>query len=174
VQPLKDLEDAVEVDLLEADAVVPHADLTHRGVAVYLAVEHPGLDADPRRFAGFVELQPVADEVLQQLPHLQRVGLHGRHRLIPFYGAASLLEPAVQVADHVAHGRAKGDRLEGLGLGGHPREGEQVVDERSHPRRRGEHALDVLAALVAEHRGELPLQAVAEGLDLAERLLQVV
>ena len=43
-----------------------------------------------------------------------------------------------------------------------------------HPAGRGHHPVEIILSFLAQLAAELRLQAVAEGLDLAERLLQVV
>src|SRR5262249_18421549 len=54
------------------------------------------------------------------------------------------------------------------------RESQQVVDQGAHAAGGILHAFQVLAALFIEGRAAFALETVAEGLDLAKRLLQVV
>src|SRR6185369_14580199 len=68
VEALEHRENALRVLLVEADAVVVDRDAA-------AAVADGGVDAHQRRHSGTMELQRVAGEVLQQLPHLQRVGV---------------------------------------------------------------------------------------------------
>ena len=54
------------------------------------------------------------------------------------------------------------------------RKRQQAVDQDAQPGGRRLHSLHVVASLLAEQLAEFRLQAIAEGLNLAQRLLQIV
>ncbi len=78
VEALEDAEDALDVLIVEADAVVLDEDPAPPGRAAVPAVGQGAVDPDDRRLAGLAKLQAVADEVLKKLAHLEGVGLDGR------------------------------------------------------------------------------------------------
>src|SRR2546421_211872 len=77
MQALEHLEDPIEIDFVEADAVVGEHELALRGGAV----DAFGFDRHERSDVRFVELEAVAEEVLKQLAHLHRIGIDGRQRI---------------------------------------------------------------------------------------------
>ena len=95
--------------------------------AVGLAVQQMAADPDNRGLAGPVELERVPDEVLEQLTHLGPVGLNSRdvHHLDASPG---LLYTDFEVGHDLSRDLGEVDGYEGLGLGGNPREGQEVVD----------------------------------------------
>ena len=66
-----------------------------------------GVDAHQRRDAGPVELQRVAGEVLQQLAHLQRIGVDGR-QLADVDRPADVVQPYFEVVRHLVRSRLFG------------------------------------------------------------------
>ena len=86
----------------------------------------------------------------------------------------TLLDLHLQVGDDFAGDLRQIDGHEALPLGGHARKRQQPVDQRLHPRGGALHPLEALAAGVVELVAALHLQAVAEGADLPQRLLQIV
>src|ERR1044071_1519621 len=166
VEALEHRENALGVLLLEADAVVTDDDA--RAAVVALAAHF-----DARRHALAVELQRIADEVLQELAHLQRIGVDRRQRADDDL-AAGVVRAELEVVRDFAGDLPEVDGGEGLGLRRDARKRQEIVDENLHPLRGGLHAVDVVARLRGELAGVLGLQAVAEGLDLPQRLLQVV
>ncbi len=112
-----------------------------------------------------MELEGVADEVLQELAHLRPVGLDGGQ--IPhLHGAAGLLQAGLQVGEDLGHHLGEVHRLEGVGLGRHAREGEQVLDKALHPDRRPLHPAQVAEPLLAQGVGVLVPQPLPEDGDL--------
>ena len=93
-------------------------------MAVAVAVAR---DLDVRRFALAVELQRVADEILNQLPHLERVGVDRRQRA-DFDAGTGLLDAHFQIRENLVRHLGKIDRGERLGLRGHPRIGQQALN----------------------------------------------
>jgi len=71
MEPFKHRENFVGVLLIEADSVVHDDDLRPLVIDV-------SRDPNPRRDAGLVKFDGVGEEVLQELPHLQRIGLDRR------------------------------------------------------------------------------------------------
>src|ERR1051326_1926408 len=110
VQALEHRENAVGVLFLEADAVVADDDV-HAAVAVLAA------DLDARRHALAVELQRVADEVLQELAHLQRIG-GDRWQRADLDLAAGVVRAELEVVRDLAGDLPEVDGDEGLGLRG--------------------------------------------------------
>ena len=105
--------------------------------------DEPAMDFHHRRLVDAVELQRVADQVLQQLPHLQRIGLDGG-QVADLDPAAGLLDLHFQVGDHLAGDLGQIDDDEVLPLRGHAREREQPVDQRLHPRGGALHPLEAV------------------------------
>src|SRR5205823_13460008 len=117
VQAFKHRENALGILLVEADAVVGDDDARARAV-VQLA-----RDLDARRHALAMELQRVAGEVLQELAHLQRIGVD-RRELADGDLAAGLVRAELEIVRDLARDHAEVDGDERLGLRGHAREGE--------------------------------------------------
>ncbi len=120
-----------------------------------------------------MEFQSVGDQVLQQLPHLQGIGLN-RGQMAHFDPSAGLLDLHFQVGEDLAGDLGQIDRDEIVPLGGHPGERQQPVDQPLHP---GSGAVEAFEALVAggvELPGAVGLQAAAERPNLPQRLLEVV
>ena len=121
VQALKRLEEAVAILLIEANPVILHANLAPaasrgRSCGPGAGGRHKaGLDEDHRRFSSAVELQAIADQVLQQLPHLQRIGVNAR-QLRDVHAALGLPDALVQIGDDLACQPAQIDGLKGLRL----------------------------------------------------------
>ena len=128
---------------------------------------------DHRRLLDAVELQPVGDQVLQQLPHLQRIGLDGG-QMADLDPPAGLLDLHLQIGDDLAGDLGQIDGHEALPLRGDAREREQPVDQRLHPLGGALHPLEAVAAGVVELVAALHLQAIAEGANLPQRLLEIV
>jgi hypothetical protein len=70
VQPLEDHEDALRILWLDTNAVVANAEEPFISLTL-------GRDVDARR-VGAPVFQRVADQVLEELPQLDRVAAHGR------------------------------------------------------------------------------------------------
>src|SRR6266545_545408 len=82
VQPLEKNEDAVEIFLVETNAVILDHDLAKLfrrslggGFSGGLR-KNPAADFDDGRFAFLMKFERIADQVLEQLAHLQRVGVN--------------------------------------------------------------------------------------------------
>src|SRR3954469_2622249 len=158
VQPLEELEDPIHVLLIESDSVVGDRE-------VHETVGRRRFEPHHRRLLRFAKLERVADQVLQELSHLQRVGLDGRQHpdLDP---ATHVRDARLEVADDLPRGLLQVDRDLRLRLGGHAREGEKPLDERLPAGRGVHHPRQPVAALVAELRAVPAPQLVAEHLHL--------
>ena len=112
VQPLEDLEDALEVLGVEADAVVGDAQdaaPARRLGGAAVAGSRPSTSAATRTTGGCVgpvELERVGDQVLQQLADLGRVGLD-RGQRADLDAAAAGLDRHLQVGDDLGRDRAR-------------------------------------------------------------------
>ena len=84
VQALKDREDFLGIFLFEPDSIILDHHLAHllsrssAGDLRILQLQNLGRYAHHRLFAGTLELEGVADQILQKLPHLERIGLDDR------------------------------------------------------------------------------------------------
>src|SRR5260221_579844 len=107
VEPLEHREYAIGVLVIEADAVVGHSDR-------HLAGRHAAGDLDDRRHVLAVELESVGGEVLQELAHLQRVGVD-RRELADDDAAIHLMRAHLQIMRHLGRDRAEIDGLERMG-----------------------------------------------------------
>ena len=74
VQALEDREDLVLVLVVEADAVVGNREAAEVADGA-TARDNLSINAHDRLAAGLAELQRVANQVLQQLAHLRRIGI---------------------------------------------------------------------------------------------------
>ncbi len=83
------------------------------------------------RRAVAVELDGVADQVLEQLNQLPGVGRHGRQRVVR-HPRATLFNRDLQIGQRVAQDDGAIGRLEGFAARAHTRIGQQVVDEYLH------------------------------------------
>ena len=132
------------------------------------------VDRDDRRHVVALKLQRVAGEVLQQLPHLQRIGVDDRQRA-DVDVAAGLVRAHLEIVRHFARHRFRDRQGRTAAPFVVTRENaRQVVDQHLHPLRGRAHPLDVVACLRRQRRGVFRVQQFAEGLDLPQRLLQVV
>ena len=122
---------------------------------------------------GAAELERVAQQVLKELAHLQRVGLDRRHQSHR-HRRPALLDAHLEVDQHLGDHVAQVDRGERMSLGGDAREHQQVVDQVAHPPGRVGHPAQEVLPLLGEVLALLGVQLRGEGLDLAQRLLQIV
>ena len=79
-----------------------------------------------------------------------------------------------QIAQHLARDGGQVHPGEGLGLRGDAGEGEQILDQPAHARRGALHPLQVVLPLGGQRAGGRRLQPLAEGLDLPQRLLEIM
>ena len=172
MQPLEDLENAFAVFFVETDAVVFDDDLPDVGAAVLLREEF-AVKLHHGRLARFLKFQRIANQVLQQLRHLAAIAPDQRQRR-NIDASAGSLDADFQVGHHRPHHFVEIDQRGWLGLAGYARKAQQVLNERLHSRGRVLHADQVVDALQSQSRLVLFLEPVAEGLDLAQRLLQIV
>src|SRR6476620_9162272 len=133
VKPLERRKDPVEIFFVKPDTVVFNPDLAQ---AVRTPVLFPlGVKMSAnlyyRRNAAAVKLESVADQILQKLPHLERVGLDGR-KFGYIDTPARLLKPYFQIVDDIVRYVAEIGLDERLGLCGNPRKRQQVVDQGMH------------------------------------------
>ncbi len=81
MQTLKQFENSIEINFLEPDPVVAHADFAERDLSVLRAIiEEPALHLYDRGGFRSGEFQTIANEILNQLAHLQRIGFQRRQR----------------------------------------------------------------------------------------------
>src|SRR4051812_3309979 len=165
VQALEHHEDALEVLRLDADAVVADDDV------VFIGFFAPG-DVDPGH-ARSPELERVADQVLEELRHLQLVGRHAGQR-VPGHGGARLLDRRAQVGERATQRRLQLDPRHFLAAGADARVGEQVLDQLLHARRAVDHVAHELLGLVVELVAVAAHHQLRIAADHAQRLLQVV
>ena len=101
------------------------------------------------------ELERVADQILQQLAHLQSLRVNHRQlrrfRRGPW--TCSIRLSRSSTTSRATWARSTG--ANGLRLGGHARKRQQVVDQRLHPRGRLLHALEIIPRLAAKRRGRI-------------------
>src|SRR4030095_12506857 len=90
------------------------------------------LDSDERRDVRFVKLERVRDQVLEELPHLQRVCVD-RWELTDLYFSTALLEAHLKIVDHFGDDHSEVARLERLRAAGHAGGLQQVLNQRLHP-----------------------------------------
>src|SRR5262245_38031332 len=120
MQPLKDREDAIEVFFLEADAIILH----RKDAGIPLEA---GIHQNLGRNALAVKLHRVAEKILEKLSHLQSVSFdHGKLPERDF--GPGLLDPDLEVGEDLLEDLGEVRGFEGLGLRGHARVGEQVLD----------------------------------------------
>jgi hypothetical protein len=97
VQTLKDIKNAVEIFLVKTNAVVCHDNLTQlwaQGVAgqsVGLIAQALRPHSDHGCLLLTAEFQGIADEVLEQLPHLRWIGSN-RGQIAHLHAAVCLFE----------------------------------------------------------------------------------
>jgi hypothetical protein len=142
LQALEDLEDALDVGQLDADAVVAHGEHPVRALA-------HGLDVDLRRHAIAPELDGVADQVLEHLDHLHLVAAHHGQVALRHRGAA-LADRQAQVVQRAADGEARVHRREGRARRVDARVGQQVVDQVVHAARAVHREADEVLAVLVE------------------------
>ncbi len=172
VQALENLKNAIAIFFVEADAVVFHADLPtgRRAVPERLRL---AIHFHHRTLAGLAKLQPVADEVLEKLRHLAAIAQDGRQRA-DVHAPLRVLDAHFEIGNHRANHVAQIHRRERLGITGHARQAEQILNQHLHSRRRVLHARQIIQTLRTQPRFVLGLQPIAKRLDLAQRLLQIV
>ena len=105
--------------------------------------------------------------------HLQGIGLNAG-QFIQFHAAVDIFDLDFQIGDDLGRHSGQIDLFEFLSLGRHPAEGQQTVDKGLHSGRGIVHALQRIASFLVELFGLFYQQAIGEGADFPERLLQVV
>src|SRR4051794_27393283 len=125
MQALERREDAIGVLGVEADPVV--LDRDDATVSVRLRP-----DADDGPYLRVVELECVADEVLQKLSHLRTVCSDDRE-LANLDLGAELADARFEIPNDLARQRRQVDRLELAPGARDASEGEEVVDQALHP-----------------------------------------
>src|SRR5260370_25544711 len=98
MQTLEHTEDAVQVLLIEADAVVFDRNLTDIQPALRVVAQVTA-DLNDGRLCGLAELYAVANQVLQQLRHLTAVRDNDRQRA-DFYPRTSLSQTRLQLRNY--------------------------------------------------------------------------
>src|SRR3972149_5569500 len=79
MQALKDAEDPIRILLIETNAVVFHGnliDLIARGI-IPIGMDKIAGDLHNRRLSFFTKFQRIAQQVLQELTHMHRIGING-------------------------------------------------------------------------------------------------
>lgn len=174
VESLEHLENPVEIFDVEPNALVSDGEFTGAvGRAGTAGAYEPALHRHVGRFTRSMELEPVRDEVLEQLPYLHRIRLD-RRQLADVDKTARLLQAAFKIGADLLDRRGEIHGNHRLRLGGDARKGQQGFDQIPHPRGGRLHAFEVVPTLLPETVGAGGLQAVAERLNLPQRLLQVV
>ena len=117
----------------------------------------------------------IRDQVLKELMHLNAIGVDDRQRIASATCTVDLLDPHFEIGDDVLP-EPRSDRIgwKGLPLVVTLRIVEQIVDQGAHPDDGVLHPIDIHLAVVAELGLVFALQTVAEGFDLAQRLLEVM
>ena len=147
VQALEGAEQAIGEAHVEAGAVVAHRE--GRRLA------RMAQEGDPRRRGVAGVLPGVAEQVLEHHAQQRRVAGGGQPGLDLDLDLA-LGREAPQVLDHVAGQQREVDRRLRQRLRRQPREREQRVDHVVHPRRRAEHAVEVVDADACRARRRSP------------------
>ncbi len=168
MQTLKHAENSLPVPLFEADAVVFDDD-----AALFLGDRPPlspprdelARHLDQRRLVDAVKFQAVGNQILQQLPHLQRVGLD-RRKMIDLDAAAHPFDLGLEIACHLASDLLKVDGRELLALRRDARKRKQPVDQRLHPFGRRLHPLETVDGRLFESVAADHLETIAEGANL--------
>ncbi len=164
VQPLEDLEDPLPVLGRDADAIVAHREDP-------LLTGPLGRDVDARR--AVAELQRVADQVLEELDELDRVGEH-RGQVIMGHHRPLLRDGPAEIGPRLVERRPGPHLPKALRLGGDAGIAKQAVDQGLHPRGAVDRVVDVLVGPLVEP-ALVPLgQQIQEAGDHAEGLLEVV
>ena len=192
VEPLKHLKNPLGLMRVEANAVIHNLDQVKQPVGVgrrdgctgVAPLRRPGRDNDAgvgqlrqlslaRCGAWFGKLQRVADQVLKQLPQLTGVARDGGEQT-DRYGGFPIGNGRFEINDDVRHKRPQIDRPDEVALRGHPRIIQHVFDEHLHPGRCRPHPPDHVGSFLPDNRRIIGLNNVAEGLNFAQRLLQIV
>ena len=124
VQPLKYVENPIEIFFIKANAIV-----TDRQPAQFPGASRTGLqrrigndlrrDLHHGRRLGAAELEGVANQILQQLPHLKRIRVNQRQRF-HFDTALDQLNPSLQIGDDLTGDFRQINLGKRPGLGGDP------------------------------------------------------
>ena len=114
MESLEDVEDAITMLFVEPNSVILH----HNSTAIVASRMSRSLVAfgqqsafhfDDWRLLDTAELQSVADQVLQQLPHLQRIGLDCGQPSY-FYPRSEFFDLGLEVGNHLASNLFQIDR----------------------------------------------------------------
>lgn len=173
MQSLEYVEDAFGILLFEPDSVIFDAeeafllggDVGSPG-ALFSLLQEMSVHLDRGRFIDPVELQGIADEILEELLHLQRVG-HDRRQVAQLDASFHSFDLDLQVGHDVASNRCEIDRFELLGPCGYARQGKQSFDESLHTCGGILHSTDTLPAGFIQVAAAFHFQAVAERADFA-------
>ena len=85
-----------------------------------------------------------------------------------------MLDGHFEVGEHLPDDLAEVAFFKRLRAAGHPRELQEILDERLHAAGGILHPTEVIPALLAERVATFRLKAVAKGLNFPERLLEIV
>ena len=166
VQPPERREQPPDPGHVEAHPVV--ADEEHRSSPSRIAPS--SIRGEAHREVNF---QALPSRLLEQHPHQPAVGVdHQAGRDLDADAPSRLV--ARELLDA---GRASADEIDAMARdrrAADPRELEQRIDQIRHPRRRGEHAPEVIARPVVELVAELLEERVGERADRAQRRPQIV
>src|SRR5438874_11906821 len=153
MKPLENGKDLIGVFFLEADSVVLDGEFAQFidrlgfAAAAKIPLKNLRVDFDHRLGIGWLKFQSVADEILQKLPHLERVGLDSR-KGADFDFGFGLFDSDFRIGENFLRDERQVDRHKRLGGADNARESQQVVNERLHARGGVLHSLQVIAALL--------------------------
>ncbi len=179
MQPLEQSEYLLGVFFIEADAIV--RDLYGAQSILRLGARHPPVarfehsahDADDGSLARALELQRVAYEILEKLPHLRRVRRHDRKRA-DLHPRPRLLDAHLQIDHYLTHDPFQIGWLKWLRPARDSRQGQQILDERLHPAGSAVHPAQIIEPRLAQLRRALFAQPVPKRLNLPQWLLKIM
>ena len=120
-----------------------------------------------------MKLERVANQILQELPHLNGITRYGR-QFAHVDPAARLAEANLQIRDDAQHDFVEIDGDERLRHRRDPRKFQKVGDQDRHARGRVLDSVQVIAAFGVQNLGVLLPQAADEGVHFSERFLQIM
>ena len=178
METLKDRENSIEVFFFEPDAIVGNLQsavwpLVEFRMSGHRGFDQRGPDDDSQRHVRSSKLQRVADEVLQKLAYLRRIGLDTWQQADVHVGS-SLFNLHFQISKHLTGDGGEFDLLPASRARRHSRERKEVVDQRRHASRGALHSLQIVPAIVGQGVAETLLEATAKGAYLAQGLLQIM
>jgi hypothetical protein len=131
VKTLKNLEDSVQILFVKTDAIIAYGQFNHRlsdtRIEFIRLFEKPGFHLHDRLLVFLVKFQPVANQILQELPHVQRFSVDDRE-FANLHFAADLFDSGFKVGQDFVGDFRQVDLSERLRFGRDAREGKKIVD----------------------------------------------